>query len=272
MTGALGLITARRVAVLAAKVVVGVFAGLGALVYLHLAWARFGPQYRPFDDLETHMGSDWAWMAKYRRDDGAIRASGERPDIVFIGDSITEFWKTWAPGFFRHGYVDRGIAGESSPQILVRFRQDAIDLHPRVVHILMGTNDVGGRTGPMSPQETEENFETLTELARANHITVILGTTPPTRHTLGKNINPSPRIRALDDWIRAYAAHNHIFLIDYASVLDDGRGGLAPALSTDGIHPNAKGYAVMRAMAEPIIRAALGANSPPAAKADARAP
>ena len=241
---------------MAAKVVVGVFAGLGAMVYLHLAWMRYGP-HRPYDALDSRMGYDWAWTARYRLDDAAVRASGKRPDIVFIGDSITEFWSVQRPGFFRPEFVNRGIAGESSPQILVRFRQDVVELHPRVVHILMGTNDIGGRTGPMTLRETEANFETLTDLARANHIAVILATTPPTDHVLGDAVKPARSIQALDSWIRGYARQAGVVLADYDRVLDDGRGGLRAGLTSDGVHPNAHGYAAMETVAAPAIQAAL---------------
>jgi lysophospholipase L1-like esterase len=258
------LITARRFAVLVAKVIVGVCAGLGAMVYLYLVWTRYGPQ-RPVDPLDSRIGYDWAWMDRYRQDDVAIRAAGERPDVVFIGDSITEYWSDRRPGFFRRGFVNRGIAGESSPQIIVRFRQDVIDLHPRIVHIMMGTNDIGGRTGPMTLQQTEDNFETLTELARAHQVGVILATTLPADRIIGKSIKPAASIRALDDWIRRYAARAGVRLVDYARVLDDGHGGLRASLTTDGVHPNAAGYAVMEAVAEPAIQAAL-ADEPGAAK------
>jgi lysophospholipase L1-like esterase len=266
------LVKARRLALLAGKVVVGVFAALGAMVYLRLAWARYGPQ-RPYDALDSRIGYDWAWMARYRQDDAAIRASGTRPDVVFIGDSITEFWSIRRPGFFRPGYVDRGIAGESSPQILVRFRQDVIDLHPRVVHIMMGTNDIGGRTGPMTLPQTEANFETMTDLARANHVTVILATTPPAdRYPGDSHLKPAASISTLDDWIRRYAARAGVRLVDYARVLDDGRGGMRPSLTADGVHPNAQGYALMEALAAPVIQAALddwnGAAPPSAASRD----
>lgn len=247
---------ARRLVLLTAKVVIGVFAALGAVVYLHLVWIQYGPK-RPYDAVDSRMGYDWAWMARYRQDDAAIRAAGKPPDVVFIGDSITEFWRDRRPGFFRPGFVDRGIAGESSPQILVRFRQDVIDLHPRVVHIMMGTNDIAGRTGPMTLQQTEANFETVTELARANGVTVILATTPPTDHVLGEGVKPARTIQALDDWIRGYARRSGVVLADYARVLDDGRGGLRAGLTSDGVHPNAQGYAVMETIAAPAIQAAL---------------
>jgi lysophospholipase L1-like esterase len=241
---------------LAVKVVVGVFAGFGAIVYLHLVWTRYGPQ-RPYDALDGRVGYDWAWMPRYRQDDATVRAAGRRPDVVFIGESMTEFWRLRRPGFFRPGFVDRGIAGESSPQMLVRFRQDVIDLHPRVVHIMMGTNDIGGRTGPMTLQQTEANFETMTDLARANGVTVILATTPPTDHVLGDAVKPARTIRALEEWIRGYARRSGAGLADYARVLDDGRGGLRAGLTTGGVHSNAHGYAAMEAIAEPAIQAAL---------------
>jgi lysophospholipase L1-like esterase len=178
--------------------------------------------------------------------------------VVFMGDSITEGWLDRAPAYFRDGLVDRGISGQTSPQMLVRFRQDVIDLHPRAVHIMMGTNDIASNTGPMSLEETEANFQTLSELARAHHIRVILASIPPASGFPWRpGLATAEKIRTLNTWIRAYAARTGAVYADYTSVLDDGQGGMKPGLAMDGVHPTAEGYAIMAPVADRAIAQAM---------------
>ena len=213
----------------------------------------------PDSAAEARLHTDWALMSRYRAADQAQIASGQRLDVVFLGDSITQGWAENAPGFFRPGLAGRGISGQTSPQMLVRFRQDVLDLRPRAVHVMMGTNDIAGATGPMTLEETEANFATLSELARLHGIRVILASVPPVAAFPGRpGLETIEKIRALNGWIRAYAARTGAVFADYTAVLDDGRGGMRPGLSTDGVHPTAAGYAAMAPVAERAIAEALG--------------
>ncbi len=197
-------------------------------------------------------------MARYQADDEALTASGRRPQVVFMGDSITEGWRSRVPGFFREGLVDRGISGQTSPQMLVRFRQDVIALRPRAVHIMMGTNDIAGNTGPMTLEQTEDNFRSMNELARANGVCVILAAIPPAAGFPWRpGLETAEPIRRLNAWIRDYAAHTGAVYADYTAVLDDGQGGMKPGLAFDGVHPTETGYAAMAPVAEQAIARSL---------------
>jgi lysophospholipase L1-like esterase len=225
--------------------------------------ATLSPPSNAAAEADARLHSDWAWMSRYRDADKALIASGKRVDVVFMGDSITLGWYDKVPGYFREGLVDRGIGGQTSPQMLVRFRQDVIALHPRAVHIMMGTNDIAGNTGPMSPEETEANVETLGELARLHHIRVILASIPP---ALGFPWRPgvaaASRIRALNAWIKTYAVRTGAVYADYTAVLDDGQGGMKPGLAVDGVHPTPAGYALMAPVADRAIAEALRRPAP----------
>ena len=211
------------------------------------------------DPAEVRLHQDWAWLARYQADDQALIASGVRPDVVFLGDSITQGWPDKTPAYFRPGYVGRGISGQTSPQLLVRFRQDVIDLNPRAVHIMIGTNDIASNTGPMTLAQTEANLETLTELAQAHHIQVILASvTPAARFPWRPGVETAQKIQALNAWIRAYAARVGAIYADYTSVLDDGAGGMKPGMAYDGVHPTAAGYLAIEPVTERAIAQALG--------------
>jgi lysophospholipase L1-like esterase len=204
---------------------------------------------------ERRLHNDWAWLGRYRADD---RDRLQRVEVVFIGDSITLGWSDKQPEFFREGQVGRGIGGQTTPQLLVRFRQDVIDLHPRAVHIMAGTNDIAGNTGPMTLAETEANLMTMAELARAHGIRVVLASVPPSANLpWHPGIDCVGKIRALNAWLRRYAARTHVVYADYTAVLDDGAGGMKPGVSYDGVHPDEHGYALMRPVAEAAITAAL---------------
>lgn len=209
---------------------------------------------------------DWQELARYRDENRrqAPPAPGESR-VVFMGDSITDVWPSRAPFFPGMGYIDRGISGQTTPQMLVRFRPDVIDLKPKVVVILAGTNDIAGNTGPMTDEEIEGNLASMSELARAHGIQVVLSSILPVSEA-----HPNPdmapqtmqrpmsRIRALNDWMKKYAAaHGHLYL-DYFSKMTDENGLLRPELSEDDLHPNAKGYAVMEPLAQAAIGEALG--------------
>ena len=210
---------------------------------------------------------DWAQLLRYREANKILPppAAGENR-VVFMGDSITDNWQQPRfGGFFPgKGYVDRGISGQTTPQMLLRFRPDVIDLKPKVVVILAGTNDIAGNTGPMTNEEIEGNLETMTELAKAHGIRVVLASVLPTSayHTTAGGIpqttrRPMARITALNSWIKSYAAANGHVYLDYFTPMLDGTGVLREELSGDDLHPNAQGYTVMAPLAQAAIERAL---------------
>lgn len=195
--------------------------------------------------------SDWPALCRYRDSDRALAIA---PRAVMIGDSITEFWLTRAPGLFAGGIVDRGIAGQTSPQILLRFYQDVVRVRPRVVHIMCGTNDVAGNTGPNSPDDYANAVLAMIDLARANGIAVVIGSILPAgAFNWRPGYRPAAQIIALNTWLRAIAAQRGLVYADYHTAMAPPDGAMRPGLSDDGVHPNAAGYAIM----EPIARAAL---------------
>ncbi|HET9018711.1 MAG TPA: GDSL-type esterase/lipase family protein [Acetobacteraceae bacterium] len=201
---------------------------------------------------------DWADICRYRAADEALTG---RARVVLMGDSITDFWRQGAPGLFRHGVVDRGISGQTSSQMLVRFWPDVIALHPRIVQILAGTNDIAGNTGPTSERQYEQNIEAMVELAQARHIRVLLGSIPPavsfwwTPHPY----RPAAQIRRLNGWLRRYARARGAGFVDYYAALATPAGAFRRDLSNDGVHPNRAGYRVMTA----LLRRALAAGQEP---------
>jgi lysophospholipase L1-like esterase len=221
------------------------------------------------DDLDstTAQLQDWPQLAYYQAANAELLETQAPVTAVFIGDSITERWSQVAPqGFFPgRDYVNRGISGQTTPQVLLRFRQDVIQLQPRAVVIGAGTNDLAGNTGPMPLSAIEDNLATLAELATVHSIAVVLASLlpvhgqvpdveiPPLPQTVRR---PPEKIQQLNDWMRTYAeAQGHIYL-DYASSLADDQGLLKVAYSADGLHPNAAGYAVMAPLAIAAIEQA----------------
>ncbi len=200
---------------------------------------------------------DWAWLCRYRADNARI-AQGPRPRVVFMGDSITEFWSLHDPGLFTHGVVDRGISGQTSPQMLLRFSQDVIALHPLVVHIMAGTNDIAGNTGPTSPDQFRNNVIAMVTLAHANHIRVVLASIPPSvRFGFHPLIKPAPWIAELNIWLKDYAAASGAVYADYHAVLAEPDGRIKDRYSADGLHPGTLGYQAMRPVADAAIDRAL---------------
>jgi lysophospholipase L1-like esterase len=212
---------------------------------------------------------DWPALARYHDANSKVVApTGNELRVVFMGDSITDSWDNPRFGGFFPGkpYIDRGISGQTTPQMLIRFRADVIALKPKAVVILAGTNDIAGNTGPMSLEAIEDNLTSMAELARANKIRVVLAAVLPVsdydRTKEGKPITrtvqrPPERIKALNDWIRKYAADTHAIYLDYFAAMVDDRGFLKEELSEDGLHPNQKGYEVMAPLAERAISEAL---------------
>jgi lysophospholipase L1-like esterase len=203
---------------------------------------------------------DYANLCRYGADDAALTAKGDKPPVaVFLGDSITENWARMDSGFLaEHVFVGRGISGQVSAQTLLRFEQDVVDLRPRVVHIMIGTNDVAGNDGATTYEAIERNIVAMVSLARANGIAVVLATIPPAADfPWRKGMRPAPKIQHLNDWLRDYARRNGIAVADYHTALADAAGGFPTALSQDGVHPNLAGYKAMEPIALAAISAAL---------------
>jgi lysophospholipase L1-like esterase len=209
--------------------------------------------------------ADWPDLGRYRAENAALppAAAGEQR-VVFYGDSITDGWGRRAEtGTFFPGkpYVNRGISGQTTPQMVVRFRQDVIDLHPAAVLILAGTNDVAGNTGPMTPEMTENNFRSMADLAHANGIKVILASiTPAFDYPWRRGLEPAPKIRTLNAWLKDYCEQHGYTYLDYYTSLTDSEGGMKPGISFDGVHPNEKGYAIMAPLAQAAIDKTLSAK------------
>jgi lysophospholipase L1-like esterase len=202
--------------------------------------------------------TDWAQLSRYRADNESLLASKAKPDVVFMGDSITEGWVSKAPDLFKPGRVGRGISGQTTPQMLVRFRQDVIDLKPKAVHIMAGTNDVAGNTGPMAPEMTQANLMSMVDLARAHKIKVVLASIPPADHFFWRpESQPNPAIPNLNTWLKQYAKSQKIPYADYFAAMANESGVMKPGLANDGVHPTQAGYAVMNPIAERAIDQAL---------------
>jgi lysophospholipase L1-like esterase len=215
--------------------------------------------------LQTRL-QDWPALARYREANAGVDAPAkDEKRVVFMGDSITDFWKL-ASYFPSKRYINRGISGQTTPQMLVRFRPDVIALKPQVVAILAGTNDLAGNTGPMTLEAIEGNLASMFELARASDIRVVIASVLPVsdyaKNREGKPINqttrrPPEKIIALNGWIKKYATQNGLTYLDYFSAMVDEKGFLKEELSNDGLHPNDKGYVVMQPLVEQAIAAAL---------------
>jgi lysophospholipase L1-like esterase len=209
---------------------------------------------------DQRMRYDFGGLCRYRIANAKLPSASDHR-VIFMGDSITQSWIDADPSLFTNDVIDRGISGQTTPQMLVRFRADVIDLHPAVVHILAGTNDIAGNTGPTSIETIENNIKSMVELARVHHIRVILATiTPAASYPWRPSIQPVDTIRTLNDWIKSYAKENGLVYLDYFSSLDDGHRGFIAKLSIDGVHPNAGGYKVMDKLARQAIKQALSSS------------
>ena len=205
---------------------------------------------------------DWANLGRYREANRNVK-----PVVVFMGDSITDLWQQERFGGFFPGktYADRGISAQTTPQMLLRFRADVINLKPRAVVILAGTNDIAGNTGPLTNEEIQDNLASMSELAKAAGVRVVLASITPVSayHMANPSIvpqttrRPVARIKAINDWMKSYAAANKHVYLDYYSAMIDNTGMLKTEYSEDDLHPNAAGYKVMAPLAEAAIAQAL---------------
>ena len=213
---------------------------------------------------EEQLRNDWADMKRYRDDDAKIGPPGPKEKrVVSTGDSITDGWIRQAPEFFQgKPYYDRGISGQTTPQMLVRFRQDVVNLHPKVVVILAGTNDIAGNTGPATPEMIQDNLVSMVDLARANGIRVVLSSiTPSDDFWWNPGTKPANRIAEMNTWIKAYAAKHELVYLDYYSAMVDDHGGMKKEFTSDGVHPNPAGFALMGKLAEKAVAAALAGRT-----------
>lgn len=197
--------------------------------------------------------SDWADLCRYRSDNARLReAPAAERRVVFIGDSITELWGLDDPRFFSKGIVNRGISGQTSPQILLRFQGDVVALQPESVHILVGTNDIAGNSGPNSADQYKNNIKAMVTLAKSNGIKPILGSIPPAGYFAWRpGLKPALQIVALNNWLKSYAEAEKLEFVDYHAALARDDGAIGEEFSFDGVHPNAKGY---RSMARVVGR------------------
>jgi lysophospholipase L1-like esterase len=203
---------------------------------------------------------DWPNLNRYQNENATLKpVEAGQKRIVFMGDSITEFWSTVDPEYFSaKPYINRGISGQTTPQMLLRFRADVIALHPAAVVILAGVNDIAGNTGPMTIEMIRDNIFSMIELAKANHIKVILCSVLPAYDFPWKpNQEPIGKIKALNEILQNYAVANDIVYVDYYSAMVDERKGLKADYSNDGVHPNKTGYQVMAPLADKAIALAL---------------
>jgi lysophospholipase L1-like esterase len=241
-----------------------------ALLVPVASWAQYLQAIPPDTPENCHARSekmyqwlqDWPNLARYRQADAELSAAkADERRVVFMGDSITDKWKLdqYFPG---KPYVNRGISGQTTPQMLLRFYQDVIALHPRVVLILAGTNDIAGNTGPLSLEDIENNYAAMADEAQAHHIAVVLSSVTPVSdytersHRLFAD-RPMAKIQQLNVWLKDYARqHDHVYLDYYSRMLDD-HGLLRRDLAEDGLHPNDAGYRIMADLAEQAIAEAM---------------
>jgi lysophospholipase L1-like esterase len=229
-----------------------------------LSCAELSAAVRPAVNNDSRL-RDWPQINRYREANRTVT----KADVVFMGDSITDFWPQPRFGEFFPGknYVGRGISAQTTPQMLIRMRPDVVALKPRAVVILAGTNDIAGNTGPMTDEEIEGNLASMAEIATANNIRVVFSSVLPTSgyHVTGNATpqttqRPLARIRAINDWMKKYAAeHKHVYLDYYSAMIDDA-GFLKAELSNDDLHPNKAGYDIMAPLAERAIQQALASR------------
>jgi len=203
----------------------------------------------------THdwLAVDWAQRCRYRAENASLPKAGPRR-LVLVGDSITQGWKEQVPGLFDGQLLDRGISGQVTEQMLLRLREDALALSPAAVQLMAGTNDLAGNRGPTTIATIEGNIASMAELAHAHGVRVLIASIPPANAFPWRpDIHPAGDIATLNAWLRGYAAREHHTYVDYFAVLADDQGGMKAEYSSDGVHPNAAGYAAM----QPVLEAAL---------------
>lgn len=209
---------------------------------------------------------DWPNLARYREENAKLaKASAGERRVVFLGDSITDGWGRGTGAFFPgKPYVNRGISGQTTPQMLDRFQQDVLHLEPAVVVVLAGINDIAGNTGPESIEAIEDNFRSMVALAKESHVRVVLSSVLPASYFPWRaGLKPAAEVKELNAWLESFAREQHVTFLNYYPALVNGEGGMRPELATDkAVHPNAAGYALMAPLAEEAIAKALAAPAP----------
>jgi lysophospholipase L1-like esterase len=201
---------------------------------------------------------DFPQLAKYRADNARLISSRAPVDVVFMGDSITEGWKDKRPAFFSKGRIDRGISGQTTPQMVLRMMADVVALKPKAVHVMAGTNDVAGNTGPMTAAMSEDNFRMMSDIARMHQIKVLIASIPPAASFPWRpGLETRGRIAELNAWLKRFASETGATWVDYWPVLDDGTGAMKPGMAYDGVHPTQAGYDAMASVVEPILKRVL---------------
>lgn len=226
----------------------------GALALPLVARAQTQETYEQRKERLLH--EDFPELSRYAADNARIRSAGEKVNIVFLGDSITEGWKSKRPGFFTPGRVGRGIGGQTTPQMVLRMMADVVHLKPRFVHIMAGTNDIAGNTGKMTREQSYDNFRMMVQIAKANGIGVLLAAVPPSDHFPWRpGLDVLGPIREINAWLQGYAKAERLTWVDYTPVLADAKGAMKPGLASDGVHPTEAGYDAMATVIEPILKA-----------------
>ncbi|MGH9512980.1 MAG: GDSL-type esterase/lipase family protein [Terriglobales bacterium] len=252
-----------------ATIVMGLI--FGSIFAVHSAAAQQQPSIPStgFPGLDQYRASriavftdDFGQLSRYRAANESLPApAANESRVIFFGDSITDIWKL--PDYFPgKPYINRGIGGQTTPQMLVRYRQDVIYLHPKVVVILAGTNDIAGNTGPMLLPDVEANYATFAELARVHGIRVVFSSLLPVNNYSPRAQDffaqrPTDKILELNRWLKAYCAANGEVYLDYFAAMVDDKGLLKKDLSEDGLHPNAAGFKVMGPLAQAAIEKSL---------------
>jgi lysophospholipase L1-like esterase len=223
-----------------------VVAMMNALVAKGASQPGGGPMAEMMKTIAERRARDWPELCHYAAENRSITKPVK---VVLMGDSITENWKAADPKLFTNGIANRGISGQSSGQMLLRFYADVIALHPSLVHIMAGTNDIGGATGLETEQTFKNNIMAMAELARLHHIRVVLASIPPAGAIFGKpSYRPAKQIIALNAWLRTYAHENGLGYVDYHTALTAPDGSLRRQVGNDYVHPNAIGYGLMRSL------------------------
>jgi lysophospholipase L1-like esterase len=225
------------------------------------AFAQTGPAPSP-EPLRARQPweLEWAYLSKYRDADARLGPPGPTEDrVIFLGDSITEAWGEADGPFFAHAsYLNRGIGGQTTSQMLVRFRQDVIELQPSAVVILGGTNDIAENGGLTTLEAIEENLQSMAELAQLHRIHVVMASVLPTLdYPWRPGLHPADKISALNRWMEAFCGRNHLVFVDYYGAMVDADRAMRPGLSKDGVHPTRAGYSIMEPLVEQAIRKAL---------------
>jgi lysophospholipase L1-like esterase len=211
---------------------------------------------------QARMQLDWGGLCRYRVENATQRAKAS-PRVVFLGDSITENWRYADPSLFSDEIIDRGISGQTSSQILLRFYPDVVALRPELVHIMAGTNDVLKDTDAIGDDDIVNNIAAMIDIAQINHIKVVLASIPPISvQSWQPDLKPAARLSALNERLRVLATARKILFVDYRASLKDVDDGLSADLGNDGVHPNRAGYAAMRPLAKRAIAQALRLRDP----------